>query len=60
MPPAPPDAVGLRHWTVVLDADALASLRGRVEAAGLEFEDRDGGVLLDDPWGNAVLFASVV
>ena len=60
VPPAPPDAVGLRHWTVVIDADALAALRGRVEAAGLEFEERDGGVLLNDPWDNAVLFIGAV
>jgi catechol 2,3-dioxygenase len=60
VPPVPPDAVGLRLWTVVIDADALNALRGRVEAAGLASEDRDGGLLLRDPWGNAVLFATAV
>jgi catechol 2,3-dioxygenase len=56
--PAPPGAVGLRHWTVVIDADALASLRERVEAAGVQFEEADGGLLLRDPWNNAVLFTT--
>jgi catechol 2,3-dioxygenase len=58
VPPAAPDAVGLRYWTVVLDDDSLAALRDRVEAAGIEGEARDGGLLLRDPWSNAVLFAS--
>ena len=56
--PAPPDAVGLRYWTVVLDEDALAALRSRVEAAGIEAEELDGGLLLHDPWSNAVTFTS--
>jgi catechol 2,3-dioxygenase len=57
VPPAPPDTVGLRHWTVVLaDAAEREALRGRLEAAGVEAEERDGGVLARDPSGNAVLF----
>ncbi len=60
VPPAPADAVGLRHWTVVIDAAALAALRARMEAAGLESKERDGGLLVRDPWDNAVLFASAV
>ena len=56
--PVPADAVGLRLWTVVLDAEALAALRERVEAAGIELEDADGGLLLRDPWNNAVLFTT--
>jgi len=43
--PAPPGTVGLREWTIVLDADALAGLRARA-AAGIG----DGDVLAD-PWG---------
>jgi hypothetical protein len=58
VPPAPPSSVGLRWWTVVLDEDALAALGGRVEAAGIEAEGRDGGLLLRDPWNNAVLFTT--
>jgi catechol 2,3-dioxygenase len=52
--PAPADAVGLRHWTVLLDGAAeLAALRARL--AGVEHSERDGGVLVRDPSGNAVL-----
>jgi catechol 2,3-dioxygenase len=58
VPPVPPGAVGLRYWTIVLDDDSLAALRDRIEAAGIESEARDGGLLLRDPWGNAVLFTS--
>ncbi len=46
--PAPPATVGLREWTIVLDADSLAALRARVTAAGVG--DGDGDVLAD-PWG---------
>jgi catechol 2,3-dioxygenase len=58
VPPAPPGAVGLRYWTVVLEEDALAALRERAAAAGIEGEAKDGGLLLRDPWSNAVLFTS--
>src|SRR3954451_2261624 len=49
-PPAPPDAVGLRRWTVFLDDDSLAGLRERIAAAGIQSEERDGGLLARDPW----------
>jgi catechol 2,3-dioxygenase len=58
VPAVPPEAVGLRYWTVVLDGDSLAALRERVEGAGIESEDREGGLLLRDPWNNAVLFTT--
>jgi catechol 2,3-dioxygenase len=58
VPPAPPDAVGLRHWTVVLDDEALTALRERADAAGIEYEESDAGLLLRDPWNNAVVFTS--
>ena len=54
VPPAPPGTVGLREWTVVLPADALAELLARLDAAGVA--DEDG--LTADPWGNAVRFVS--
>ena len=54
VPPAPADAVGLRHWTVLLDgAEELDALRARLGAA--PFEEHDGGVLVRDPSGNAIL-----
>jgi catechol 2,3-dioxygenase len=57
VPPAPPDAVGLRHWTVLLeDQSEVDEIRERALAAGIDHEQRDGGLLLRDPWDNAVLF----
>jgi catechol 2,3-dioxygenase len=41
--PAPAGTVGMREWTIVLEADALAALRERAALA-------DGDVL-EDPWG---------
>ena len=45
--PAPPATVGLREWTILLDADSLAALRARIAPAGVV---GDGDVLVD-PWG---------
>jgi catechol 2,3-dioxygenase len=44
--PAPDGSVGLREWTIVLDAGALAALRERLAAAGL-----GAGDVVADPWG---------
>ena len=42
VPPAPPDAVGLRFWTLLLDGqDELARVRERIDAAGVPAEERD-------------------
>ena len=43
--PAPEGTVGLREWTVELDADTIAALRGRLAASALG----DGDVVAD-PW----------
>jgi hypothetical protein len=49
--------VGLERWTVLLGDEAeLAALRGRLDSAGIEHEDVDGGLLVRDPWINAILF----
>ena len=60
VPPAPPDRVGMLHWTVVLDdAEEVAAVRERVRAAGVEAEERDGGgFVVRDPWGISVLFTA--
>jgi catechol 2,3-dioxygenase len=56
VPPVPEGVVGLRHWTIELgDADALTAMRDRLIAAGVDYEERDGGLLVRDPWGIAVL-----
>ena len=56
VPSAPEDAVGLHHWTVLLDSRSLAELRDRFEAAGVEIEQLDDGLLVRDPWGIATVF----
>ena len=54
--PAPADAVGLRHWTLVTESavqrDAVVA---RLSALGVTLEQRPGGTLARDPSGNAVL-----
>jgi hypothetical protein len=51
--------VGLRHWTVVLDdPEEVAAVHERVRAAGIATEDREGGFLVRDAWGIAVLFVT--
>jgi catechol 2,3-dioxygenase len=59
VPPVPEGRVGLRHWTVVLEEPGkVAAVRGRVLAAGIAAEDREGGFLVRDPWDIAVRFAT--
>jgi len=56
VPPAPPGAVGLDHWTIRLgDTGAYDDLVERARAAGLDAAERDGGIELADPWKNRVL-----
>jgi catechol 2,3-dioxygenase len=53
---APADMVGLRFFTVDLpDAEALAAVVGRVEAAGIPLLRQGGAVALRDPDGIGVL-----
>jgi catechol 2,3-dioxygenase len=59
VPPMPDGAVGLRHWTIVLDSPAdVAAVAARLEAAGAPVERRPEGFLTRDPWNNAVLIRS--
>jgi catechol 2,3-dioxygenase len=56
VPPAPADAVGLRHWTLVVDGeDELAAVRERLLASGAPVEPQPDGLLPRDPSGTAVL-----
>lgn len=56
--PAPPDAVGLRRWTVLLgEQQALAALESRAQSAGVQPRRQDGALELSDPWGMAVRVA---
>jgi catechol 2,3-dioxygenase len=58
VPSAPAGRVGLRHWTIMLDAPAdLVAVRERVRAASVEVEESEGGgFLVRDPWGIAAVF----
>jgi catechol 2,3-dioxygenase len=59
VPPVPEGKVGLRHWTVVLeDAEDVAAVGERVRAAGIAGEEREGGLLVRDPWGIPVHFVT--
>jgi catechol 2,3-dioxygenase len=54
-PPAPADAVGLRHWTLVVDGPGeLAAVRDRLEAIGAPVQEHGDGLLARDPSGIAV------
>jgi catechol 2,3-dioxygenase len=56
----PPGSAALRHATIVLpDADERDRVAGVVSDAGLELEVGDGGPIVRDPSGNALLLAAV-
>jgi len=50
-PPVPAGVVGLDRWTVLVDADAIAAIRERLEGAGVPFDDDGDRIVVDDPWG---------
>jgi catechol 2,3-dioxygenase len=55
VPPVPPDALGLRHWTlVVAGREELDAVRARLLAIGVPVEDDANGLLARDPSGTAV------
>lgn len=56
VPPNPPDAVGLEHWTVIVDGDTIGDLRSRFEAAAVAIADDGDGIRVVDPWGAATSF----
>jgi catechol 2,3-dioxygenase len=59
-PPNPPDALGLRYFTVVLRGKGqLEAVLGRARAKGLAVEERDGAFVLKDPSHNGVLLSWV-
>jgi catechol 2,3-dioxygenase len=58
-PPPPPDAVGLRYFTLQLpDEGEQARLADRLETAGVPFETREDGFLVRDPSQNALVFTA--
>lgn len=57
-PPTPPDAVGLRWFSLRLpDSAALEQVAGRVRGAGLAVEERAEGLFFTDPSGNGIILA---
>ena len=56
VPPNPPDAVGLEHWTVIVDCERSRRSAQRFEAAGVEVADDGDGIRVVDPWGAATSF----
>lgn len=58
-PPPPPDAVGLRYFTVVQPNRAeLDRVLARVRATGITGEEQPEGILIYDPSRNGVLLTS--
>ena len=57
VPPAPPASAGLRRFTVELPARRdLDDIVGRLERAGAQPREEDGGFVAIDPSANRVLF----
>lgn len=55
-PPPPPDAVGLRYFSVELpNQSALDEVIARVDAAGIPSNQTDNGLLVHDPSQNGVM-----
>jgi catechol 2,3-dioxygenase len=55
---APPDAIGLRHWTLILGGDAERTVvRERLDALGVAVDEREDGLLARDDANIAVLLS---
>ncbi len=55
-PPPPPDAVGLRYYTIDFpDQNAYDEVVARVDAAGIPSNQTEAGLLLHDPSQNGVI-----
>lgn len=58
-PPPPPDAVGLRYFTVhVPSHDELGKTLDRVRAAGVSVDETETGLLVRDPSQNGVVLTT--
>jgi catechol 2,3-dioxygenase len=55
-PPPPPDALGLRYFTIVLpDQKTLAEVTARIATANIPANQTDNGLLVYDPSQNGVM-----
>jgi catechol 2,3-dioxygenase len=50
IPPTTDDAIGLRHWTIVLPSEEVERLRSRLAAGGIAMTPLDSGFEVRDPW----------
>jgi catechol 2,3-dioxygenase len=58
-PPPPPDALGLRYFTVELpDQSALDEVLFRLDRAGVPSIQTPNGILLSDPSQNGILLTT--
>jgi catechol 2,3-dioxygenase len=58
-PPPPPDAIGLRYFTMRLpQADEVGAIADRVRENGGSLEETDEGLLLRDPFQNGVMLST--
>jgi catechol 2,3-dioxygenase len=58
-PPPPPDAAGLRYFTINLpDEPALAVVVERIKGAGVTFREKDEVIFLRDPAQNGVVLSA--
>jgi catechol 2,3-dioxygenase len=57
--PAPPaGSLGMRHFTLVVPVEEQYRIAARAREAGARIESKEGGTLIRDPSGNAILVAS--
>jgi len=55
-PPPPADALGLEHFSILLpNQSALEDVEERLNAAGVAYNQVDGGLRLSDPFGNGII-----
>ncbi len=55
-PPPPEDVAGLRWFSILLPSEeALSAVRERLQAAGVAYEEREGGIFVKDPSQNAMV-----
>lgn len=58
--PPPPDAVGLRWFTIRLpNVEALNRVADRVRAAGIPLEEQEAGLFLRDPFQNGMMLTTL-
>jgi catechol 2,3-dioxygenase len=58
-PPPPPDAVGLRYYSIVIpNTNELETILTNLRNAGIPVEQQDGGWLVQDPSKNAILLVA--